>query len=104
MNLQELIAFHKNNPTCDESLLNLHHEAVELLTTLLPPKKSADIETLPDIKWNAHAVLHDALNVIPMGAPTMVIWIDKEENVRHRACCTNMEGVWLLHQQLNKYS
>jgi len=106
MNLQELIDFHARLVNLSEhapgSMHRLHKEAVELLTSLLPPA-SAQIESLPGRPWNAHAVLHDVLNEISMETPIMVMWLDKEEVTRHRAACTNMQAVWLLHNQLHKY-
>ncbi len=105
MNLQELIQWHSDmgEVVNIESVAAMHKEAVELLTTLLPPKKSADIEALPQIQWNAHAALHDALSIMPINAPCMVLWLDNEEDCRYRASCTNMQGIWLLHNQLKKY-
>jgi len=104
MNLEELITFHK---ACDKAahtpaMMKSHLDAIELLTTVLPPK-SADIESLPGKPWNAHAVLHDVLNEIAIDAPIVVLWLGKDEFVRHRAACTNMESVWMMHQQLHKY-
>lgn len=106
MNLEELINFHtkcanlsKNAPG---SMPQMHRDAVELLTTLLTPK-SADIESLPGKPWNAHAVLHDVLNTVPIDTPLMVLWLDKDEFTRFRMSCTNMQSVWMMHQQLHKY-
>ncbi len=48
------------------------------------------IESLPDIPWNAHAALHSALEVIPIEAKTIVIWIDEEKVVRTRCNGSNI--------------
>lgn len=104
MNLQELIDFHKAGTKVAHTpaMLQTHMDAVEFLTALLPPK-SADIESLPGKPWNAHAALHDVLNEVPIDAPIMILWLDKDTFVRYRAACTNMEGVWMMHHQLHKY-
>lgn len=102
MNLEELINYHRAKIGKGLSS-ETHKEAVELLTSLLPPPKSADIESLPGKPWNAHAVLHDVLNTVPIDAPLMVLWLDKDEFTRFRMSCSNMQSVWMMHQQLHKY-
>lgn len=60
------------------------------------PKKSKEkIETLPGIDWNAKAVIGNAMEVVEMDMPCMVVWMDKDGEVRFRACGTNERRLWM---------
>lgn len=59
------------------------------------PKQSEKIDCLPGIDWNAHAALANAMEVIDIKNPCMVVWIDNDGGVRFRAAATNQERLWM---------
>lgn len=62
-----------------------------------PPssKPKEKIDTLPGIDWNAKAVIGNAMEIVEMDMPCMVIWMDEEGEVRFRASGTNERRLWM---------
>lgn len=56
----------------------------------------ADIEALPGKAWNAHAALHHALNVVDLDTPVIVLWTDKDGQVKQSSAAVRKDVLWML--------